>query len=135
MAYTKIAAIGEGTTNQTMPNPCNIQTLNNVIMLCDDITLTNYTANTPLFTLSDSSMFPASELNIPVFVTDTSTTPNVFFIIPLVVATDGKISIHTSFTSAILHTNGICFHVNGKYYNQTIGNTDPSLFPSPLNGV
>lgn len=135
MAYTKIAGIGEGTTTQTMVNPCNIQTLDNIIMLCDDIELANYTMNNAFFKLSDSSMYPGSDLKIPVFITDKSVIPNVYYILPLKIDTQGELSLPSSFGTATVHTNGLCFHINSKYYNQTIGNTDPSLFTSPLSGV
>ena len=135
MAYTKIAAIGEYTTTNTVGNPCNVQTLDNIVMLCDDMDVVNYTSGDVLLTLSDSSMFPTSELTIPVFITDLSQTPNYFFITPLRVNSSGELYLNVNLSNATIHLNGICFHVNSTYYNQTIGNTDPSLFTSPLNGV
>lgn len=128
MAYTQIANIGVITTNFTSTNPCNMQTLNNVIMLCDDLEITNYNANDVLLTLSDSSMFPNTEIVIPVCVTEGIQTR----IAPLTINIAGELSLPFTYTSAIVRLNGICFHVNSQYYTPAIGNIYNNG-TSPLN--
>lgn len=119
MAYTIIGGIGTITTNFSTSNPCNMQTLNNIIMLCDDLEIDSpYTAGDVLLTLSDSSMFPDTEIIIPVCVTEGNQTR----IAPLTINIAGEFTLPFSYTTAIVHLNGICFHVNSKYYTPAIGN-------------
>lgn len=119
MPYTVIGGIGVITTNFSTSNPCNIQTLNNIVMLCDDLEITSgYNAGDVLLTLSDSEMFPDTEIVIPICVTEGTQTR----IAPLTINIAGEFTLPFNYTTAIVHLNGICFHVNSKYYTPAIGN-------------
>lgn len=118
MAYTVIGGKGVITTSFVTSNPCNLQTLDNIIMLCDDLEITNYQANDVLLTLSQPSMFPLTEIILPVCVTDSQGTR----IAPLTINIAGELSLPFSYTSATVHLNGVCWHVNSKYYTPAIGN-------------
>lgn len=121
MPYTVIGGIGVISTSHLTANPCNIQTLNNVIMLCDDIEIATggYTANDTLLTLSDPEMFPDTEIVVPICVTEGTTTRTA----PLTINLAGEFSLPFSYAAGtIVHLNGICWHVNSKYYTPAIGN-------------
>ena len=118
MAYTHIAGIGIVNTANTMPNKCNIMTENNVVMLCDDVYLHNYSANSVILTLSKPMMWPLTDIVTPVCVTDSQGTS----VVPLTINTSGEFKLQSSYTQATVHLNGLCFNVNSKYYNPSIGN-------------
>ena len=118
MAYDLIAEIGVITTTHMTANPCNIMTLDNIVMLCDDLDIVNYTANDVLLELSDSSMYPDTPIIIPVCVTEGTQTR----IAPLTITIAGELLLPFSYTTATVHLNGICWHVNSKYYTPAIGN-------------
>lgn len=120
MPYTIIGGIGEVEldSSASMENKCNILTLNNVVMLCDNVILNEYLAFDPILTLSEESLFPDTEICVPVCITHESTTE----IVPLYINTDGTLVLHESYEAATLWLNGICFNVNSKYYTPFIGN-------------
>lgn len=118
MAYNRLGGLGVITTNYTTANPCNIQTLDNIIQLCDDLEIANYTANDTLLTLSDSSMRPDVPVVFPICVTEGNQTRTA----ACTLHTDGTFTLPFSYTDAIVHFNGICIHVNSKYYTPAIGN-------------
>ena len=118
MAYTHIANIGTAQSSFTIANPANIQTLDNIIMFCDDIEIANYTAGDDIVKLVSNTMYPASSMIIPVCVTDSGVTA----IEPLTIADTGELSLQSSHTLATVHLNGICFHANSQYYTPAIGN-------------
>lgn len=120
MAYTIIANLGEYTTNNNVTNRCNLHTVDNEIMLCEDVILTNYIAESPILTLSDISMAPVSDLNIPVVIITTN--PLTYSVKPLCIKNDGTIVLHDNYSSCQVCLNGIVWQVNDKYYNHTIGN-------------
>lgn len=106
----------------TMPNACVILTLNNDVILMDNVTLYGYTSGSTFATLPES-MRPMSEVRIPIYLDDTVTT--------LMVKTDGTMSVPTDATGT-LYLNGVTFNVCGTYYNATIGNNF-SQGTSPLS--
>lgn len=120
MAYNLIAAIGTITTAHSISNPCNIMTLDNMVMLCDDITLTAaYQANRVLLTLSDNDMAPLTDVTLPICVSDGTQTE----ITTMTVHSNATISIGKTCSSGmVIHLNGICWHANSKYYTPSIGN-------------
>ena len=65
MPYNIIADLGEYTTNYNVSNKCNLFTVDNEIMLCDDIELTNYIEDSLILTLSNSDMAPDNTILIP----------------------------------------------------------------------
>lgn len=69
MAYNVIADLGEYTSPYNVTNKCNILTMDNEIMLCEDIVLNSYNGNT-ILTLSSSGMFPSNNLYIPCGLTE-----------------------------------------------------------------
>lgn len=139
MPYTIIGAIGECTLDDTTnyafinSNPCAFMTLNNIVMFCDDVEIKNYTAETAILELPESSMFPAFDVLFPVIVTDKSTTPNQISQTIAKAKNDGTIVLLESFTHAVVHLNGQNFHANSKYYTPTIGNIYNNG-SSPLSG-
>lgn len=125
MAYGMIAAIGECTladqTNYSFinDNPCALMTLGNVVMLCDDVHITgNYTSGNTILTLPDSSMFPTQEMRVPIVISKNGTDYTYF----LVIKTNGTLSLTQGNDNFDIHFNGLCFHVNCKYYTPAIGN-------------
>ena len=128
MAYTIISAIGEcqlsDTTNYAFvnSNPCAFMTLNNIVIFCDDVEIKNYIADSTIFELPESSMFPDFDIIFPIIVTDKSVSPNQIKQSIAKAKNNGTIVLLESFTDAIVHLNGQNFHANSKYYNPTIGN-------------
>ena len=118
MAYNTLAGIGTVITSNQTDNPCNILTMDNIIMLCGDVGLTDYTADDVILTLSYPSMRPSSDIVFPVCVSEVSTVRTA----PCTLHTDGTITLPFSYTSAIVHFNGLCLHVNDSYYTPSIGN-------------
>ena len=122
MAYNIIAGKGTINTNYETANPCNLMTLDNIVMLCDDLIIDNpngYTANDVLLTLSDSKMFPDTEIIMPICVTEPTGTR----IAPLTINIAGEFSLPFSYVvDTLIHLNGVCWHVNSKYYTPAIGN-------------
>lgn len=120
MPYTVIGGIGELNLSEgaAMSNAANVMTLNNVVLLCGDCTLTSYTANGVFATLSKEDLYPGTEIRVPVCVTSDGVTRLTF----LTVGTEGTLSLPFDYTSAVVHLNGICFNVNSKYYTPEIGN-------------
>lgn len=109
-------------TTATMQNACVILTLNNDVILMDNVTLDAYTSGSTFATLPES-MRPMSEVRVPVILNDSATT--------LIVKPDGTMSIPTDATGT-LYLNGVTFNVCGTYYNSTIGNNF-SQGTSPLS--
>ena len=123
MPYTLIGMIGTITLANNVScsnsNPCNLMTLNNQVIICDDIEYSGkYIAYSTLFTLSDSSMFPANGIILPISVsTDYGIEQANCYI-----DSNGQVSVDNSYYNPLFLFNGFTFHVNDKYYNPTIGN-------------
>lgn len=132
MPYGVIGGIGVMTpgTGVTMENPCNILSLNNVIYLCDDMQLKNYTAKSPLATLSEEDFFPSKEAIIPCFLEQGGTIE----LVALHLDMTGQFYLDEDVADGTLHTNGLCLNVNSRYYTPEIGNiyNDSS---SPIDAV
>lgn len=120
MPYTVIGGIGELNLSEgaAMSNAANVMTLNNVVLLCGDCTLTSYTANGVFATLSEEDLYPGTEIRVPVCVTADGETRLTY----LTIGTEGQLSLPFDYASAVVHLNGICFNVNSKYYTPEIGN-------------
>lgn len=120
MPYTVIGGIGEAELESaaSMNNKCNILTLNNVVMFCDNVILTDYLAFDPILVMSEESFFPDTDICLPVCITHDSNTE----IVPLYIEPNGSLVLHESYENATLWLNGICFNVNSKYYTPLIGN-------------
>lgn len=120
MPYTTIGGIGEVIIDSAAEahNKCNILTLNNVVMLCDNFTLTDYLALDPILTLSNEDFYPLTDVVIPVFIEVNNTKE----LVPITLNTNGELTLENSYESAILYLNGCCFHVNSKWYTPEIGN-------------
>lgn len=125
MAYNLIADIGEiqlarSTYSFENGNPCNILTRDNIVILCDNILVDSYTANSILATLSNpSTMAPSHDIIIPIYRITNNSTYNAA---RLKINTNGELSVSSAATNGKILLNGICFHVNDKYYNPAIGN-------------
>ena len=121
MAYTVIGGIGVMTLGEgvTMPNPANVMTLNNQVMLCGDAELSEYRAGSVIATLSEDSLCPGEDVVIPVCVTSDGETR----IAALTVNPLGEISLPFDYANgATVHLNGIQFTANSQYYTPEIGN-------------
>lgn len=127
MTYTQLGTIGvcilsDNAWSFSNSNPCALMTLNNIVMFCDDVEITNYNANSILLTLPQSAMFPLTNAHFIVPVTDNSLNPAQTRTTIAKVKTDGTVILLESFTDAIVHLNGSCYHANSKYYTPAIGN-------------
>lgn len=100
-------------SNANTSNACCILTLDNIVTLMGNISLTDYTAGETIATLADQ-MLPSSEIRTPVCVDDD--------VVILTIDTDGNLSLGYSYSGATLYLNGVCFNVCDTYYNDTIGN-------------
>lgn len=123
MAYTIIANIGVCDLNDdfefVQDNPCNLMTLDNEIMLCDDIYYPYaYVAGTTIFTVSDAIMYPDFQMKIPIVI---HTFYGDFSDI-LVLDTDGTAHVDNSFYQPMFLLNGIKWHINANFYTPAIGN-------------
>lgn len=120
MPYTIIGDIGEYETDSSasVHNKCNILTLNNVVMLCDNVIVTDYMALDPLIKLSSEMFYPNTPICIPICVQEN----NIVHIKPLHINTQGELYLEDSYESATIYLNGICFNINSTYYTPEIGN-------------
>lgn len=116
MPYTIIGGIGEfqPIESASISNKCNILTMDNIVMFCDNVTLTSYSAGSTFIKLSEESFYPSTPIAIPVVVNNTITF--------LSIDTHGELRLPNSYDNAIVYLNGICFSVNSKYYTPEIGN-------------
>ena len=71
MAYNVIANLQQYTTNYNVTNRCILQTMDNELMFCDNIELGDYTANTDIAELPETTMYPLYDLFIPCCVKQT----------------------------------------------------------------
>lgn len=130
MAYGNISAIGKCTlgTNVTMTNNVALMNDNNIIMLCDDMILTDtHSATDALLTLPDSSMFPNETLTLLTVFKPTSGNRTTRV---MLVNTDGTITC-TNPAAGTYYLNGFMWHNNNRYYSQALGNI--SGFTRPWN--
>lgn len=120
MPYTIIGDIGEydADVSATVHNKCNILTLNNVVMLCDNVIVTDYMALNPLIKLSSDLFYPESGICLPVCIGEN----NNITIKPLHINAQGELYLDDSYENATIYLNGVCFNVNSKYYTPEIGN-------------
>lgn len=126
MAYNTIAEIGEFTlASQNFSfvngNPCNILTEDNILMLCDDIHVSGTaTAGTIIGHVSNpNTMAPADVIRIPcIRHTDTGTSSTIILRLTAL----GNLITSSTVTDARICMNGVCVHLNSKYYTPTIGN-------------
>lgn len=132
MAYGHIAYVGKGTTPFTMTNPTVIMTVDNVVMLCSDITGVSCGSGDTIFTLPDSSLFPASKIVRSVYTMNENT--NSFETRRIDINPDGTVTVPLYATAPrTYYTNGLVFSVNDQYYSSTIGNNDMSLMTTPIS--
>ena len=134
MAYNKLAAIGEytfkNTTNYTSNNKCVLMTLDNILMFCDNINITNYQGGADILTLPDSFPKPTDILYFPVSVYDNNASSSAFRLCSI--RPTGTLRLHTSYTNATIRINCICIHLNSIFYTPAIGNIYDNG-SSPLN--
>lgn len=125
MAYTRIADIGEIQLSNSSysfqnGNPCNILTVDNIVMLCDNIVIPgSLSSNQTFATLSNpTKMAPLHDIILPLARINNGS----YGTVRLKINTSGQLSISSSCNNATLYLNGLCFNVNDKYYTPTIGN-------------
>lgn len=122
-----VMALGEGVT---MDNPCNILSLNNVIYLCDDMVLKNYTRTKTLATLSNEIFYPKKLAIVPCFLEHDGNVE----LVGLYLNSLGQFYLSIDVADGILHTNGLCLNVNSRYYTPEIGNIYDNN-TSPIDAV
>lgn len=142
MAYTVIANIGEvidvpTTATFNDNNKCVVQTLNNILCFCANVTYTQIPSNGVLFKLPSSTMYPKTVIRHPVVLGQKIGTGSTTYSIGImVINTDGTVKLvgYTlpSNAQVTLQLNGTCINVNSTYYNPTIGNIYNNG-TSPLN--
>lgn len=132
MAYNFVAYIGEVTTSHTMTNKTIIMTPDNICMLLSDIKpASNISAGGTVFTLPDPILYPKEEISI-VVPAYSSSNPTTNYYRILNIQPNGTVTVRTSTSTAYtLKTNGLTWHINDKFYSNTIGNT--SGFTRPYN--
>lgn len=125
MAYDIIASIGECTLGSNTysfvhSNPCAILTKDNIVTLCDDVEITDYTANSTILTLPNSLFYPPYDIIIPIIISTSSANGQKV----LKIKSNGQIVTTSAYAnqSAKVRLNGLSFNVAGRYYNPTIGN-------------
>lgn len=125
MPYNKLGGMTNIHTadNVTSDNTCIILTMDNIVEIMGSLHLYNYEANTTLFTVP-TTYAPMNDIHIPVI----SSIPNVH---TLTIASTGEISVNESFVNNILYTNGLCYNICDKYYNEQIGNNQPQYTSNP----
>lgn len=136
MPYGKIGGINAIQLEQGFSfensNPCNMITLDNIVMLCDNVVVSGvYVKDSVFLTLTDEIMYPENEVKIPVVVyTDSN-----YEIDILTINSDGEMSINNSFYNCTIKLNGLCWESNSKYYKPEIGNIYPQYFTMDMSEV
>ena len=136
MPYGKIGGVGTISLSTGFSfensNPANIITVDNIVMLCDNVVVTgNYIKDSVFLTLSSTIMAPASTVRIPIVVYSDDN----YELDILSINTNGEMSINNSFKNCTIHLNGICWQANSKYYTPDIGNIYPQYFSMDMTGV
>ena len=132
MAYGHIAYVGEGTTPFTMDNPTVIMTVDNIVMFCSDIQHVTGSADTIIYVLPDSSLYP--KVRIRMYVPAKDEVTNTVSQKLITIGNAGNIRINSSATNqTTFYLNGITFNVNDNYYSSAIGNNDMSLMTTPIS--
>lgn len=133
MAYGNIASVGKITveSNYTISNATVLKDENNIVMLCGNITVTNATTGRQkLMTLPHSSMYPNETIR---FLAPYLSSGGTGGYMAIIVETTGEIYYTANVgANSTIFLNGAIFHVNSKYYNDTIGNNNQSLFTRPM---
>ena len=130
MAYGKIAAIGKvnmyrgSSSNQTV-----IQTDNNIIMLCGDVSGITCPSNGRIIDLPATITYPDSTVHFPCAYLEGSTyNVGVFYI-----NTNGRIYSRNALNNATVFFNTTTFNFNSVFYSDAIGNNDESTMTSPIS--
>lgn len=124
MPYGRIAGIGKGTTSFTMSNTTAIWTMNNELIICDDITNVTASNGTVIYTFPSHFPRPLVDRQVGIF-RDGSFSRFVF-------NTSGEIVATGAFSNGKVYTSGLYLQLNTLYYNDTIGNNDENDMTSPL---
>ena len=130
MAYSKIAGIGELTLNYgNSTNKTVLQTLDNIICFCGDITGVVCNSNTAICKLPNTIDYPTSDISFPMsYKRGTAYYTNIFYL-----TTNGEIKSRTNLTqSSDIYLNGLTINLNNNFYNSTIGNNDQSQMTRPM---
>ena len=115
MPYNRLGDLQTLTLNNEAKcdNACCILTLDNLVTLMGNVTITNYVANSE-FALLPSPMRSIEETRIPVCLDNE--------VVVMTISTSGSMSLSQDVVSGTLYLNGVTFNCCGQYYNSTIGN-------------
>lgn len=137
MPYTVIGAIGElvlsdGATASN-GNKCVLMSLNNEVMLCDNIQVSNYSSGEEFAVLPDESMCPETSVTFPVKVTAKESAFTAYEhdngligahlpFAQLTITDTGALSVNRDLDNGTVYLCGLSFTANSKYYTPEIGN-------------
>lgn len=137
MPYTVIGAIGElvlsDSATASNGNKCVLMSLNNEVMFCDNIKVTNYSSGEEFAVLPDESMCPETSVAFPVKVTTKESALTAYEhdngliaahlpFAQLTVSDTGTLSINRNLDEGTVYLCGLSFTANSKYYTPEIGN-------------
>lgn len=137
MPYTVIGAIGElvlsDSATASNGNKCVLMSLNNEVMFCDNIQVSNYSSGEEFAVLPDESMCPETSATFPVKVTTKESALTAYEhdngligshlpFAQLTVSDTGALSINRDLDEGTVYLCGLSFTANSKYYTPEIGN-------------
>lgn len=130
MAYGRIAGINKMTLNYgSCSNKTIILTMDNEILFCGDITGLTVAADVVIATIP-TTFAPANDVCFVVYASIPGNATVYYRIIKI--TPTGEISTNQPLGNATLHLNGICVHINDKFYNDTIGNNNETTMTYPI---
>ena len=137
MPYTVIGAIGElvlsDSATASNGNECVLMSLNNEVMFCDNIQVSNYSSGEEFAVLPDEAMFPETSVAFPVKVTAKESAFTAYEhdngligahlpFAQLTITDAGALSIDRDLGNGTVYLCGLSFTANSKYYTPKIGN-------------
>ena len=128
MAYGRIAGVQKGTTSQTMTNKTIVQTMDNILCFCGNFNSVTLNASQAIFKVP-TGMEPAnSTIRFAAVYSESGT----YKVGAFSLLTNGYVYTLQALNNANVYFNGICLNLNDDYYNDTIGNNDPSNMSRPV---
>ena len=128
MAYNRIAGIGNGTSNQTMNNKTVIQTMDNILCFCGNMSGVTKNASTAIFQIPDSMRTFVDVIRFPAVYNESGT----YKVGAFVLRNNGYLYTLQALNNATVFLNGICLNINDYFYNDTIGNNNQSNMTYPI---
>lgn len=129
MAYNRIAGIGKLTlTSGNTTNPTVLQTMDNLICFCGNITGLTVSNNGAFATLPDTITSPTNTINFlaPIYQNSTYQV-GVFYL-----ASNGRVGTRQALSNAQVMLMNAYVNMNDVFYNNTLGNNDESTMTRPI---